>query len=760
MKKRVFMKKTGWLTMAAVCLLSSWVAAAIVRVDNFDSYTSGQVDLVTANWKGIPPSSAAAVIEADPTNAQNQVLRVISDNDGNDQGVYGILGNAEIANGTTKILFLRFRASSSETNHSLGLTDIDTPTSLGNFRVQLIIDGDTLQIRDGATTRSLTPSINTGSWYNLWVVVDNAADKTKLYLTQGIAGATEANRMKDGAFDTFAFYNGTTNSLDRFFWLTRAVNEERVWSDDVYLMDYPTDSNSLPNPVSLAAHSPTPDNNETGVTITTWYWEEETTTALFWSTGTDPNGSTNPNPEITKHYVSFKKGDSNFASGATLDEVSPVHTTDSWTPPTTGSNAMVLDGTYYWRIDESVNDSSRTEPNTIVGPVWKFETQKSVPAITQQPANVRVFPTETAQFTVAFTSITMPTATWKKYVDGTNDQTIVTGGKYTVTPPTLSEGSYTTTLTVAEPGDTEQGLYYCVLINTGRPESSVTSNSAELVVKKMLAWYEFENNFNDSARDVHGIGKDANDLHVPPVIPTFVPGIVGNSAVAFSGTGAYVDLSVDAYPKAGLGTGMDEGTMCCCAKAAQAGTFYSNYNDNFEGDPTTGFAFSLTSASKVKMDLWGGNYGNVGTVEGKPSEAFNMINDGQWHFVAATWKKGVQMIVYVDGVQVASVTAGSPQGFAAWVHSTTIGASRSAMNRNVLESFYGGAMDNLQVYNYMLDKYAIADLYDDIFHKPVCIEPYASAYDSDGDCKVDIGDFVTFASAWLDCGLYPNSYCP
>jgi hypothetical protein len=689
------------------------------------------------------------VVEKYPANEQNQVLRVVSNNDGDDQGVYGILGNAEIANGTTKTLFFRFRASSPGTNHSLGLTDI-TPTVLADFRVQLIINGNTLQIRDSATTRYLTPSINTGSWYNLWVVVnnavDNAADNTKLYLTQGIAGATDGNRMKEVGTqkDTFAFYKGTTNSLNRFFWLTRATNEERAWIDDVYLMDVTV--TPLPNPVSLAAHSPTPAN---GATVAT-------TTVLSWSTGTEPNDPASPNPAITNHYL-YINTDSNLVGQLkqTIPAGSPVNPTASY------AYALAEDMTYYWRVDESVNNSLPTEPNTIIGPVWNFTTQNSVPVITQQPANVRVFPTETAQIAIAFTSTTTPTVVWKKVATPT-DITLNSGGNILITTTSVGK-NYTTTLQIANVVNDDQGLYYCVLTNTGRPASPVTSNSAELVVKKMLAWYKFENNFKDSAGTNDGTGAaDVND-----VPPTFVPGIVGNYAVSFGGKGADVDLDPNAYPKAGVGAGMDEGTMCCCAKAAQAGTFYSNYNDG----TMTGFEFSLTSTSMVKMILrgesgngWGGYYGvDVGTVVGKPSSpTFNMF-DGSWHFVAATWKKSNpndpnQMIVYVDGVQVASVTAGSPETFAAWQRSSTIGASRSAADRTVLKSFYGGAMDDLRVYNYVLDKHAIADIYYAIFHKNVCIETYSITYDFDGDCKIGLNDFMAFASAWLDCGLYP--YCP
>lgn len=59
--------------------------------------------------------------------------------------------------------------------------------------------------------------------------------------------------------------------------------------------------------------------------------------------------------------------------------------TASYTPP----SLLEADRTYYWQ-DENILDSSPTDPNTIRGPVWRFNTIPSVPFIEVQPMETRV----------------------------------------------------------------------------------------------------------------------------------------------------------------------------------------------------------------------------------------------------------------------------------------------------------------------------------------------------------------------------------
>jgi hypothetical protein len=67
-------------------------------------------------------------------------------------------------------------------------------------------------------------------------------------------------------------------------------------------------------------------------------------------------------------------------------------------------------------------------------------------------------------------------------------------------------------------------------------------------------------------------------------------------------------------------------------------------------------------------------------------------------------------------------------------------------------------VDDVRIYDYALDPYTIATIYTGVTSETVCVEePQA---DFNGDCKTDFKDFADFASAWLDCNLYPAAACP
>jgi len=281
------------------------------------------------------------------------------------------------------------------------------------------------------------------------------------------------------------------------------------------------------------------------------------------------------------------------------------------------------------------------------------------------------------------------------------------------------------------------------------------------VDRTLVAEYLFENNLDDtSGEDNHGNASDPN-------APTFdnadsLNGSSGYYAV-LDGTGQWIDFGTAAYPKAGdfpygVGGGLEEGTITCWIKPTQAGGLLSNYNDG----TTTGFALSLAvngAQIDARMNARGES-GDVATVQGRPGKTdFDLIGDGQWHMVAATWKWGETMNIYVDGGQVASVAAGTPTEFAPWQYGVLFGATRSGTDRTVLQNLYGGLLDNLRVYNYVLDGGAIASEYYSTTGNLACTDPdfAGSAYNLDNSgssyCRVDLADFALIAENWLSSGL-------
>jgi hypothetical protein len=125
--------------------------------------------------------------------------------------------------------------------------------------VQISLINGALGARDGGTMRTLA-TVAPGTWYNLWVAVNNATDTFSVYLNQGSDDATEADRMTSGSIDTFAFRSGSTEALDRFLWRAQpqAVNPA-VWIDDIYVMD----GAEFQNPLSVLDETPfSPDINQ------------------------------------------------------------------------------------------------------------------------------------------------------------------------------------------------------------------------------------------------------------------------------------------------------------------------------------------------------------------------------------------------------------------------------------------------------------------------------------------------------------------
>jgi hypothetical protein len=759
------MNKTA-LVITAICLLAGWSTA--VLVDNFDSYSTGAVGTVTGgSWVTSPAPTVgtplAESISADPTDAGNKVLNITT-NGSAQIGAYGLLaGNEIVTNGTTKTLSLRFYTTATTCDTSFGLTTVDAPNGFANFNVQCFINKGNFGARNGGTaTNLMTWTANT--WYYVWVVVDNAANTYSVYVKTTPANATSADLKASGyAFRTI----GTANpdgDIDRFYAIANygsgVTGGTQELFDDIHIRD----GIALSMPGS-GATTPSPTNGMTNVL---------TTATLSWNTGVDPTNPANPNPNITKHYVSFRKGDPNLAGSATLAEVTATGATGTWTPPTTGSNAMAMDGTYYWRIDESVNDSSRTDPNTIQGAVWSFAAQKSAPVITTDiaPAENRVFADGNASFTVLFTSISTPTVKWYKYVNGTSDTLLSTGGG--VPDP----NGYYTTLTIATVAEANQGRYYCTVQNLSG-STAIQSGNGVLIVKKLLAEYLFEGNLLDTrvngapagqGKSVAGL-TEPNALLASNVTLSFVEGVggAGTQAVTLDDPNQYVDFGSGAYPKAAdftadaAGGGLDEGTILCWVKPTTSGTILLNYNDG----ATTGIGISLAANSgtaDARIDIRGeglaAEYQVIGTVQGRPNRPAWNVFDGAWHLIATTWNTGGTLRMYVDGQQVNSVAAGTPAHYLAWQRGVLLGTSRTGANRNLLANFLGGAVDNLRVYNYEIDANAIAQEYVNATGISPCVDSsfVGSAYNFDNTgssyCKVDFADFAVFAQNWLADGLF------
>jgi hypothetical protein len=469
-----------------------------------------------------------------------------------------------------------------------------------------------------------------------------------------------------------------------------------------------------------------------------------------WSKAREPNNVEIPDPRIVSHRLTYivydlaaAPAEPNFA----LPQAVRTLVADAADPVSSGPASFVTDKRVFWRVEHLLS-----EGDPIIGNTWRFDTLISVPQLIGQPTGVSVFAGAAAQLKTTFSSLSTASAVWKKYVDGTDDETLVTNEHYSIVTTAAD-----TTLTVNDAQMADQGYYYCVISNESG--HSVISENAALVIKRRLAYYAFENNLDDAEGGAAGVAG-SNDPNYPLPL-TFVPGRVGSYAVQLSNSspafvrGQHIDLGAAAFPKAGLGNGMEQGTISCWVKSdkVQSGVLLGNYNDG----STTGFAFSLVNNANARINVRGENAAaaamDIGTVEARPSTSFMMF-DNSWQHVAATWKAGDRAAVYVNGKEVGSVAGGTPELFLDWARGIVVGASRQSADRDLLNSYFAGAMDDLQVYNYALNKNELAKLYFDVTGIRPCINTFAAQYDYNGNCTVDLADFAVFAQSWLDSGVY------
>ena len=221
--------------------------------------------------------------------------------------------------------------------------------------------------------------------------------------------------------------------------------------------------------VSAAAFEPFPEDGAIGVGTAV----DETTVdvALSWNTGLDEI-TEEVNPAITAHYL-YITDDPNSFEGmepATISAGSPTEPTAEYT--LTGA---AYDTTYYWRVDESVNDSAPEDPNnTILGAVWSFRTSPKLPVIIEQPEDTIVAAGGTAIFSITVTSPEAPGYQWYESEDDIAEPE----------SDTLLTGEEADTLELSDVQAADAGAYYfCVVTNT---EGSVVSEAAFLEVERLM----------------------------------------------------------------------------------------------------------------------------------------------------------------------------------------------------------------------------------------------------------------------------------
>ena len=459
---------------------------------------------------------------------------------------------------------------------------------------------------------------------------------------------------------------------------------------------------------------------------------------LSWNIARDPNNIEQINPAVVQHYLYIQKDDPN------LLDVTPIVITDMEEPiayPVT----LDWDATYYWRVDQSVEvdgvPSAPEDAETITGFVNTFDTRLSIPVIEQEPSGQFVEAGQTAEFSFDVSSISALDYAWYRSADST------------ISPETDIFMGDAPVLEISDAQVTDEAYYYCEVTNLG---GTVYTEVVRLTIKRKVAhwtldWadYDAENNlFLDSS----GEGRHATP-NVAPNETLFVDGVVPaktNEALDLGAEPQVAGLtdpwirfsdqvSVSAWFKTNA---IGETQTIAASRRSEDDDGFQNFRLQVQSGGTLVFAapaFENLVGPVPDIDRW-------------------------YHVLVTAGPDGLQM--YLDGVEVA---AGPGAPIPDESTPTAVGAAQLTLADGMANSL-DGILDDVRVYNYALDSLDVADLYYEVTETPLCLNPNdvrlifdVAGGGPDGtepDCRVGLADFAVFASDWLNCGWYPQTYCP
>lgn len=265
------------------------------------------------------------------------------------------------------------------------------------------------------------------------------------------------------------------------------------------------------------------------------------------------------------------------------------------------------------------------------------------------------------------------------------------------------EGATESTYIVTVDDYAVEGSYFCQISNG---TLTVNSNTANILVERLVANWNFENNFADSEGD--------HDLTAAAGLK-FVQGIDGQA----------VDCnSVSGYAQYEFGTMQNwfSGyTVSLWTKTVNP--LQANYSAIFNVD---GFQIDTNGAGSFRYH--NNTDGLFGLIPTDPTAWAHlaMICDGK------------DTTLYMNGQKIRTIANESQPLF----DNFGIGGNRS------FTTLYNGSIDDVRVWNYPLDQLEIGGLYAKMTGEGVCVE-YAPI-DFDLDCQIDFDDIAIFASQWLD----------
>lgn len=383
----------------------------------------------------------------------------------------------------------------------------------------------------------------------------------------------------------------------------------------------------------------------------------------------------------------------------------------------TTSTTLLNDTTYYWRVD-AYEDQGGAEPNLVPGSVWSFTTIAAEPKVTSGPEAFTLVD-GIADVTLTITSEYADTYLWYKDDVALSD----IAGKIS--------GSDSQSLTVIAPDKADEGYYYCIASDSATPGIDAQSPSGQIMTKRLVAHWDFEDSLTDSES-----------------------GLVGS----------YVDVDGAPLEESSLYTDLGEGNVSgkCISLAsdtnhiriASADEFFANCPIGFTAsafvqvDPGREYATMLAYQNTAQNEGWRLRCYNtkpdlvVNQATDDDADAVDNISTAQWHMITGTFD-GQYLTIYVDGV--AAEVSEQNLNTIDYSGDAIIGAGKT----NGSGYFYG-LLDEVKYWNYPLDSDAVLQEYAQTLGHAVCSKPGALQYDLTDDCQVNIDDLLILVGSWLD----------
>jgi hypothetical protein len=253
MKKPSF---TAGLGVAALSLF--WAvpsnAHAFALIDNFDSYPAGPTTAATGGvWDGVFVGTGNSNIVASEGGMALETKGGAAWRGGKTNLTQW---NAGIGIGETATIFFQMKAVGAG-NYDImtGLTasvdNIITDNAWQRFAVMPFVAGtagNTLAYRmtNAGLTGDVIFSMDTDVWYNVWLVIDNAAENYSVYYSTGLNHGTLGGTAT-------VYRNGFTNTaLNALGFMAAGGNTTSLLVDNVYYTAGASTVNPIPEPSTYA----------------------------------------------------------------------------------------------------------------------------------------------------------------------------------------------------------------------------------------------------------------------------------------------------------------------------------------------------------------------------------------------------------------------------------------------------------------------------------------------------------------------------